>query len=66
MPAVDLATALDPNIEILCESCKRPLHEPASRALGRGPVCRKGLRDLTQSSGQLALALDLPDLDTPE
>jgi Family of unknown function (DUF6011) len=49
------------NTEVLCEGCKRPLHEPASRALGRGPVCRKGLRDLTHPArGQLALDLDLP------
>lgn len=58
----DLATALNPEIEVLCEGCKRPLREPASRALGRGPVCRRGLRDLAHRPGtaQLALDLDLP------
>jgi hypothetical protein len=47
--------------EVLCTACTRPLHELASRALGLGPVCRRGLRDLAAGTGQLALDLDLPE-----
>lgn len=65
---IDIATALNPDVEILCEGCKRPLHEPASRALGRGPVCRRGLRDLARApgTGQLALEFHVPGLDLPD
>jgi len=53
--------------EVLCTSCKRPLQEPASRALGLGPVCRRGIHRLTHPphAGQLALDIPLPDT-TPE
>jgi hypothetical protein len=52
--------------EVLCDDCKHPLYEPASRALGLGPVCRRGQRDLTPPShGQLSFDLTMPD-STPE
>lgn len=63
MPTTDLPPGLPPDTaEVLCTACKRPLHELASRALGLGPVCRKGLRDLVHppGTGQLTLELDLP------
>lgn len=55
-------TGTDPygDTEILCEACKRPLREPASRALGRGPVCRKGLRDLHLPRQDFIPGLNLP------
>jgi hypothetical protein len=60
MTAADAYT----DTEVLCQECQHPLREPASRALGLGPVCRKGLRGLAHppAHGQLALDLDL-DLD---
>lgn len=63
----DLADALNPDVVIECESCHRLLHEPASRALGLGPVCRKGHRDLARrpGAGQLA-AFDLDPADTTQ
>lgn len=60
--AGNLIAAFDPSIEVLCTECHHPLREPASRALGLGPVCRRGARDLTPPShGQLTLDLDLTD-----
>ncbi|WNI16637.1 DUF6011 domain-containing protein [Actinacidiphila sp. ITFR-21] len=50
---------------MLCSECRRPLREIASRALGTGPVCRRGLRDIAHpGTGQLAFALDLPVPET--
>lgn len=59
------SAAFHPDTEVLCDDCKHPLREPASRALGLGPVCRRGQRDLAApANGQLALDLDL-DLPDP-
>lgn len=56
------SAAFDPDTEVLCDDCKHPLREPASRALGLGPVCRRGQRDLTPpTNGQLTFDLDLTD-----
>lgn len=53
--------AFDPDTEVLCATCRHPLHEPASRALGLGPVCRRGLRDLAPpTNGQLVFDLTDP------
>lgn len=61
----DRATAFDPAIEVLCGDCHHPLREPASRALGLGPVCRRGQRDLAPppAHGQLSFDLTMPDND---
>lgn len=59
----------DPDDVVLCGTCRRPLHEIASRALGLGPVCRRGLNDLAAHrppAGQLALDIPLPDTDPKE
>lgn len=61
MPTTELPPGLPPETaEVLCTACKRPLHELASRALGLGPVCRRGLRDLAHPPTRGQLALDIP------
>lgn len=55
----------EPTDEVLCGSCGRPLIEPASRALGLGPVCRRALRPPAEPApGQLTLDLPNPTGDT--
>lgn len=44
--------------EVLCV-CGRRLYEPASRALGLGPVCRRAQRPMSETTSD-QLALDIP------
>jgi hypothetical protein len=59
---------------VTCLTCRRPLFDPVSRTLGRGPVCqagidhiaRRGYRRRGDIGDQLALDITLPTHTTTE
>jgi hypothetical protein len=49
---------------VTCLTCRRPLSDPVSRAVGRGPVCQRGLDHIAHRAAGDQLALDIT-LPTP-